>query len=119
MITGGGPEHHASNIKKFAFLILITEIIIIVLFGVFVRIENNTDTALNPDRYPAYQDINVMMLIGFGYLMAFTKSFSWSAFAYTFFLNALLPQLYILLSAFWHRVIISGFNGSNYYIFVN
>ena len=111
MAQGGGPEHHAGNIKKFAVLILIVEIIIIVLFGIFVRIENNTNASLNPDRYPAYQDINVMMLIGFGYLMAFTKSFSWSAFAYTFFLNALLPQLYILLSAFWMRVLKTGFTG--------
>ena len=51
--------------------------------------------------------------------MAFTKAFSWSAFAYTFFLNALLPQLYILLSGFWMRVLKNGFNGNNYYIYVN
>ena len=85
----------------------------------FVRIDNNTDATFNQNKYPAYQDINVMMLIGFGYLMAFTKSFSWSAFAYTFFLNALLPQLYILLSGFWMRVLKNGFNESNYYIYVN
>ena len=39
----GGPEHHAKNIKTFAILLLIFEIAIIVLFGVFVRIEENTD----------------------------------------------------------------------------
>jgi len=60
-----------------------------------------------------------MMLIGFGYLMAFTKSFSWSAFAYTFFLNALLPQLYILFSAFWIRSLKTGFNENNKFIYVN
>lgn len=76
-------------------------------------------STLNVERYPAFQDINVMMLVGFGFLMAFSKSFSWSAVTYTFFVNAVSIQIYILLSAFWKRVLVSGFNGSNYYIFVN
>lgn len=94
--------------------------IIIILYGVFVRIEKIANTStLNQERYPAYQDVNVMMLIGFGFLMAFSKSFSWSAVTYTFFMNAVLIQLYILLSNFWKRVIIDGFNSSNYYIYIN
>jgi hypothetical protein len=59
-----------------------------------------------------------MMLIGFGYLMAFSRSFSWSAVSYTFFMNALLVQLYILLSAFWKRVLLTGFTSDNYYIYI-
>jgi cell division septal protein FtsQ len=61
-MTKGGPENHAATIKQFAIGLLIWEIIVIVLFGVFVRIQNNTNASLNPDRYPAYQDVNVMML---------------------------------------------------------
>jgi ammonium transporter Rh len=60
-----------------------------------------------------------MMLIGFGYLMAFSKTTSWSAFSYTFFMNALMPQLYILLSGFWRRVLVDGFTAQNYYIYIN
>jgi ammonium transporter Rh len=51
-----------------------------------------------------YQDVNVMMLIGFGFLMTYIKNHSWSALVYTFFTNAITVQLYILLSAFWERV---------------
>jgi ammonium transporter Rh len=58
-----------------------------------------------------------MMLIGFGYLMAFTKSFSWSAVSYTFFMNAILVQLYLLLGAFWKRVFSTGFH--HFYIEVH
>jgi ammonium transporter Rh len=50
--------------------------------------------------------------------MAFSRSFSWSAVSYTFFMNAILVQLYILLNAFWKRVISTGFNSSNYYIHI-
>lgn len=80
---------------------------------------SSISSTLNQERYPAYQDVNVMMLIGFGFLMAFSKSFSWSAVTYTFFMNAVLVQLYLLLSAFWKRVIVDGFNSSNYYIYIN
>lgn len=51
-----------------------------------------------------YQDVNVMMLIGFGFLMTFIKRHAWSALSYTFFINAIVVQLYILLAGFWERV---------------
>jgi ammonium transporter Rh len=102
----GGPEHHAKNLKGFVVLLTILEVILIVLYGVFVRFEKmNHGSTLNVERYPAFQDINVMMLVGFGFLMAFSKSFSWSAVTYTFFVNAVSIQIYILLSAFWKRVL--------------
>jgi hypothetical protein len=59
------------------------------------------------------------MLIGFGFLMAFSKTFSWSAISYTFFMNAILVQLYMIIYAFWKRVLIDGFNSDNYFIFID
>lgn len=99
----------------------ITQIVIIILYGVFVRLEipANLSTTLNAEYYPSYQDINVMMLIGLGLFMAYSRSFSWSAICYTFFIQAILLQLYVLLLAFWKRVIVDGFNSSNYYIYIN
>lgn len=79
----------------------------------------NLSTTLNIEYYPSYQDVNVMMLIGFGFFMAFSKSFSWSAVTYTFFINAILIQLYLLFFSFWKRVIVDGFNSSNYYIYIS
>jgi ammonium transporter Rh len=72
----------------------------------------------NAIRYPAFQDVNVMMLIGFGFLMTFIKTYSWSALSYTFFINAIVVQLYILFSGFWSRVIVEGFAGHNEEIMV-
>lgn len=71
----------------------------------------------NANRYPAYQDINVMMLIGFGFLMTFLKNHAWSSLAYTFFINSVVLQLYILLAAFWKRVLDTGFQ-KEFYIYV-
>lgn len=64
----------------------------------------HADEALNASYYPMFQDVNVMMLIGFGYLMTFVKRHSWSALSYTFFINAIIVQLYPLLQGLWSRV---------------
>jgi ammonium transporter Rh len=50
------------------------------------------------------------MLMGFGFLMTFIRSYAWSAIAWTFLINAFITQLYILLSPFWERVISHGFH---------
>lgn len=53
-----------------------------------------------------------MMLIGFGFLMTFIKTYSWSALTFTFFINAFVIQIYFLLTAFWERVIHGFSTGS-------
>ena len=95
---------HQSNRRKFAILMIVVEILIVVLYGVFVRVQPHNDMQKNQTYYPMYQDVNVMMLIGFGFLMTFIKRHAWSALSYTFFINAVVVQLYILLAGFWHRV---------------
>ena len=106
--------------KGFVGVLIAVETIIVVLYGVFVRFQKpDSASTTNAEFYPAYQDVNVMMLIGFGYLMAFSKSFSWSAVSYTFFINAISVQLYILLSAFWKRVLVTSFEKEGYHIYIN
>lgn len=56
-----------------------------------------------------------MMLIGFGFLMTFIKTNSLSALTYTFFINAIVMQVYILFSGFWTKLIL-GFANTNYYL---
>ena len=92
-------------------MLLVLEVMIIVCYGVFVRF--STSAANNYEKYPAYQDVNVMMLIGFGFLMTFIKSHMWSALMYTFFINSIVVQLYVLFNGFWKRVLHDGFSGGN------
>ncbi len=80
------------------------------MYGIFVRVLDQNDSTLNPAYYPMFQDVNVMMLIGFGFLMTFLKKHSWSALSYTFFINAIIVQLYPLLQGFWHRVFKNHWN---------
>jgi len=57
-------------------------------------------------------------VVGFGFLMTFIKRYSWSALAYTFFINAIIVQTYILLKSFWQRVF-HGFPKDNIIILVD
>ena len=59
-----------------------------------------------------------MMLVGFGFLMIFIKTYSLSALTYTFFINAIVIQLYPLLNKIWTDTII-GFNGQGTTINLN
>lgn len=51
-----------------------------------------------------------MILFGFGFLLTFVRRYAWSALSYTFFINSITVQLYILFSAFWERVFIGGWD---------
>lgn len=57
-----------------------------------------------------------MMLIGFGFLMTFVKRHSWGALSYTFFINAIIVQLYILLAPFWQKVFNQQFTQQFIYV---
>lgn len=89
---------------------IIIEIIMITLIWVFVTVNPSVSSTLGNQRYPAFQDVNVMMLIGFGYLMTFIRSYAWSAISYTFLINAFITQYYILFSPFWHKVLHNDFS---------
>lgn len=82
-----------------------------------MRVDPTVNSENNQNYYPMYQDVNVMMLIGFGFLMTFIKNYMWSTLAYTFFLNAMIVQLYLLFQPFWHTVFHS--DGSSFQILIS
>ena len=96
-------DAYDKNRKVFVVCFLLMEIVIMVFYAVFVHIKDKNQSDDSMD-----QDVNVMILVGFGFLMTFIKRHSWSALSYTFFINVVVLQLYILLSAFWERVFHGG-----------
>ncbi|XP_017885470.1 ammonium transporter Rh type A isoform X2 [Ceratina calcarata] len=52
--------------------------------------------------YPMYQDVHVMIWIGFGYLMTFLKRYGQSAIGLTFLLGAVLVQVAIICEGVLH-----------------
>jgi ammonium transporter Rh len=107
----------AKRYGHFAIFLLL-EIVVITLYGVFTKYDVDGDP-LAADQfgkhsekttaryYAFYQDIHVMIFIGFGFLMTFLKSYSWSAVGFNFVIAAWVLQISMLLLGFWTRV----FNG--------
>lgn len=49
-----------------------------------------------------FQDVHVMIFVGFGFLMTFLKKYGYSATGYTLFMSALIIQWTILVKGFFH-----------------
>ncbi|KAK6295002.1 hypothetical protein J4Q44_G00342280 [Coregonus suidteri] len=110
---------YATNMRlKFPILALTLEIITIILFAVFVVYDdgkhgghgahNNAThheekTAQNPlTLYPMFQDIHVMIFIGFGFLMTFLKRYGFSSVGLNLLLAAFALQWGLLMQGLWH-----------------
>ena len=54
--------------------------------------------------YPFFQDVHVMIFIGFGYLMTFLKEYSFTSVGYTFLIGAFIIQYSILMNGLIHNI---------------
>jgi len=54
--------------------------------------------------YPLYQDVHVMIFVGFGFLMTFLKKYGFSSVGYNFVLSAFVIQWGILVTSFSGQV---------------
>jgi len=98
-------------------LLILVQILFIILFGVFSRYDpkyamrnnfnNGSDNVEDSNKnliqsYPMFQDVHVMIFIGFGFLMTFLKKYGLSAVSLNFLVSALSIQWSILLHGFLH-----------------
>ena len=86
---------------------IIMQFISIILYALFTDYGNEASGSLTngPSNtiekyYPFFQDVHVMIFIGFGFLMTFLKRYSHSALGYTMFLSSLAIQYSILINGF-------------------
>jgi ammonium transporter Rh len=119
-------KEHPSMCSAFASFLVVWQIIMIILFGIFVRYGDNAAGPVVADpagganaslianadigaaaqaeigaRYPFFQDVHVMIFIGFGYLMTFLRKNAYNSLGLTFLVGAFVIQWYTLCNAFW------------------
>ncbi|XP_078105927.1 rh family, C glycoprotein a [Sander vitreus] len=97
------------------------QIAMIILFGVFVRYNYESDVRewiefkhshnLTSDiendfyfRYPSFQDVHVMIFVGFGFLMTFLKRYSFSGVGFNFLIAAFGVQWALLMQGWFHSL---------------
>ncbi|XP_010899879.2 ammonium transporter Rh type B [Esox lucius] len=96
---------------------IILEVIIIILFGTLVQYDSDVDAkqwhkkinngTSNYDnefyyRYPSFQDVHVMIFIGFGFLMTFLQRYGFSSVGFNFLIAAFSLQWATLMQGFFH-----------------
>ena len=65
--------------------------------------------------YPFWQDVHVIVFIGFGFLMTFMRKYSLSAVAFNMLIAAFMLQWTILVFGFWHK----AFKGHGFFDRIN
>ncbi|XP_066503302.1 ammonium transporter Rh type C 2-like isoform X4 [Hoplias malabaricus] len=94
------------------------QVSMVVLFGVFVRYnsesdahwaeymrQNNITSNTENDfyyRYPSFQDVHVMIFVGFGFLMTFLKRYSFGGVGFNFLIAAFGIQWALLMQGWFH-----------------
>ncbi|KAJ8393157.1 hypothetical protein AAFF_G00068400 [Aldrovandia affinis] len=96
------------------------QIAMIILFGVFIRYNEESDTHwiehrreenITSDiendfyfRYPSFQDVHVMIFVGFGFLMTFLKKYSFGAVGFNFLIAAFGIQWALVMQGWFHSL---------------
>ena len=101
--------------RNFAFVALFLEIVFVVLFATTTEYDDNAKATSANDvssivtemdhYYPLFQDVHVMIFIGFGFLMTFLKKYGFGSVGFNFMLSALVVQWSMLVNGFFHQVL--------------
>ena len=99
-------------------MFLFVQVICIIMYACFTKygIGMSPDTPQDVDAsgydphrdvvqnlYPFFQDVHVMIFIGFGFLMSFIKTMSWTALAFNWIVSIWALQWAILFVGFFHQ----------------
>ena len=94
---------------------LISEAVCILFYGLFTKFGEMTSPLLTAKeeeetthflqaKYPFFQDVNVMIFVGFGFLMVFLKNNSWCSIGFNYLIACWAIQIGILFYGFWHNI---------------
>ena len=97
---------------SFSILAICMEIAIVLLYVFFVEYSDVAAGGVNSSRseeniqtyYPFFQDVNVMIFIGIGFLMTFLRKYSFSSVGYNLLIAAFTIQIAVLWLGLWERI---------------
>nr|QPB67298.1 rhesus protein [Bangia sp. ESS1] len=106
-----GSAEEGAGEKFSTYFFLVFQILMVVAFGLFAEY----GVAVHPDKavdngasveeiYPLYQDVHIMVFVGFGFLMTFLYKYAWSSVSFTLMIGAFCIQWGILCVSFWDKL---------------
>jgi len=90
--------------------LFVFEIFSMVAYGVWTDYDFQASAGQIGTYYGLFQDVHVMIFIGFGFLMTFMKRYGFSSVVYNFVIAAVTIQYAILVTGFFHKVFDGGFD---------
>jgi ammonium transporter Rh len=108
-------EAHGFVFGRAELTFLVCESICILFYGLFTEFgeytspysgdkENDKSTDFLQEKYPLFQDVHIMIFVGFGFLMVFLKNNSWCSIGFNYLIACWAIQIAILFTGFWHNI---------------
>lgn len=116
---GAVDAKHTTMFSSFTISFIAFQILLCIFFGIFTVYDpTNTGGIINAASvqgyvnqiYPFFADVQVMIFVGFGFLMVFLRKHGYSSSGMTFLLAAFCIEWYQLTSGFWMRVFSSVYD---------
>ncbi|XP_032906036.1 ammonium transporter Rh type C [Amblyraja radiata] len=105
---------------KLPLVCLLWQLAMIILFGVFIRYDDESDahwietkrirnitSDIENDfyfRYPSFQDVHVMIFVGFGFLMTFLKRYGFGSVGFNFLIASFSIQWALLMQGWFQSL---------------
>lgn len=86
------------------------------MFYFFLKVKVHTDASITPTFYPMLMDLNVMMIVGFGFINTYIRTYSYMGMIHNFFFNSISYQLFFFFNSFWKMVLLKDFSVENFEI---
>jgi len=94
-----------NSMSKATWLLAIFQVALLVLMGACARgPDNHTEPGTVTQAYNMFIGVEIMMFIGFGYLMTFLKLYGLGAVGFTMVATAMALQFAVFTEAFWYQV---------------
>lgn len=109
---GAEEENHRF---KFIAAVLIFQLVLIIIFATCTDYSDSALSEASGDDatgvqseidhlYPFYQDVHVMIFVGFGFLMTFLKKYTFGAVGFNFVIAAITIQWSMFVNAYAHNI---------------
>jgi len=99
---GKYSDYSATSNKRLQYLLLGLQVVAIAVLTFcdtgYGKADDYTEWA-----YGHFQDVHVMIFIGFGFLMTFLKHYNWSAVGFNFLLGAVAIEWYYIVDLIFHK----------------
>ncbi|XP_057715515.1 rh blood group, D antigen isoform X2 [Corythoichthys intestinalis] len=92
------PKYAPDVRSRLAPLLLFLQTGFIILYYFSTEIESNVDGIIFSNFYPVFQDLNVMVFLGFGFLSSFLVRYGFSASGFSFLIAVMATQWALILN---------------------